>query len=427
MRNVSVFLFCFLLLAAGLPAETTATCSKDPVASCQEAAKCSPGDASCHKCCRHQPIVIALIKILDNNDRLRAAVENSLRIANRADAPTLPEYYRYLDNIVTVIPTERNVYAHIVEFYYLVNQDPLLHDCPDKEEGTKEREDCEMFQQWTHKFAVEWGDYLDTPESAAGIQTFLTEPSYHMEDYFVEPSGWLTFNQFFAREVKPGKRPVEALCDDSVIVAPADTTFVGCWDICEDAEIWVEHKGNFRIMELLNKLGEESAYKDKFTGGIFMHAFLDVNDYHRYHVPVAGSVEEVEIIHGYVILDVEKQHDGSLHALDEEGYQFAQQRGLIMQKSSFGLVATLPIGMAQVSSVNIAAEEGDYLHKGEEFGFFLFGGSDIIVMFDNETEVTICAEVDKHYNQGTAIAYTGSSCRKPGEVKLECGPCPKKD
>jgi phosphatidylserine decarboxylase precursor len=385
-----------------------------------QAVKCHPG------CGHHQPIVLELITILNNNSRLKDAVEHSLEVANRADAPTLPAYYRYLDNMVTLIPTDRNLYAHIVEFYYLVDHDPLLKDCDELEEGSQEWADCDLFQQWTHKFAFEWGDFLDTPESAAGIQTFLTDPDFHMDDYFEEPSGWLTFNQFFAREVKPGARPVEELCDDSVIVAPADTTFVGCWEICEDSSIWVEDKGRFSVMELLDAADDngDSPYKDKFAGGVFMHAFLNVNDYHRYHVPVAGDVEEVKIINGYVVLNTQLNSDGSISADDDTGYQFAQQRGLIMQRSSFGLVATLPIGMAQVSSVNIAAEEGSFLHKGEEFGFFLFGGSDIIVMFDNQTEVTICAEANRHYNQGTAIAYTGSSCRKEGEVPFKCEPCP---
>jgi phosphatidylserine decarboxylase precursor len=419
-------MLCFLLIATGIFAgQQTAACDKDQAVKYHEEAKCHAGQASCHPCCRHQPIVIDLITILDSNSRLKDAVKRSLKVANRAAAPTLHAYYRYLDDMVTMIPTDRNLYAHIVEFYYLVDHDSLLKDCHALK-GPAERQDCDLFQQWAHRFAFEWGDFLDTPESAAGIQTFLTDADFHMDDYFEEPSGWTTFNQFFAREVKPGKRPVEELCDDSVIVAPADTTFVGCWEICEDSSIWVKDKGSFSVMELLDAADEngDSPYKDKFAGGTFMHAFLNVNDYHRYHVPVAGQVEEVKIINGYVVLNTQMNSDGSISADDDTGYQFAQQRGLIMQQSSFGLVATLPIGMAHVSSVNIAAEEGSYLHKGEEFGFFLFGGSDIIVMFDNETEVTICAEKDVHYNQGEAIAYTGSECRKEGQMPFKCEPCP---
>jgi len=66
-------------------------------------------------------------------------------------------------------------------------------------------------------------------------------------------------------------------------------------------------------------------------------------------------------------------------------------------------VAVLPIGMAQVSSVNLSTEVGAILAKGEEFGYFTFGGSDIIVMFEAD-KVKITAQVGTHYNQGKKIA-----------------------
>ena len=75
-----------------------------------------------------------------------------------------------------------------------------------------------------------------------------------------------------------------------------------------------------------------------------------------------------------------------------------------MIESPLGLVAVLPIGMAQVSSVNLTAEVGTTLHKGEEFGYFLFGGSDIIILFEPR-RVRLTAEIGVHYNQGQKIGY----------------------
>jgi len=68
-------------------------------------------------------------------------------------------------------------------------------------------------------------------------------------------------------------------------------------------------------------------------------------------------------------------------------------------------VAVLPIGMGQVSSVNLTAQVGATLAKGEEFGYFTFGGSDIVVMFEKD-RVKITAQVGTHYNQGKAVATT---------------------
>ncbi len=136
-----------------------------------------------------------------------------------------------------------------------------------------------------------------------------------------------------------------------------------------------------------------------------MHSYLSAHDYHRFHVPVRGVVREVRKIPGQVILDVIKKEDGSLDMIDGTGYQFTQARGLIIIESPIGLVAVLPIGMGQVSSVNLTAEVGASLAKGEEFGYFTFGGSDIIVMFEKD-KVRITAQIDTHYNQGKKIATT---------------------
>jgi phosphatidylserine decarboxylase len=68
------------------------------------------------------------------------------------------------------------------------------------------------------------------------------------------------------------------------------------------------------------------------------------------------------------------------------------------------LVAILPIGMAQVSSVNLTVETGATLRKGEEFGYFLFGGSDIVMLFQNP-RLKFGAQVGTHYLQGQKIGH----------------------
>jgi len=336
---------------------------------------------------KHQPIVEELIRILEVKPELKEALQESIAKAERLDAPTLRAYYQFLDEMVVMIPTERNLLPKLLEFYYLIDQSP---------EGKLQKDD--LFQQWTLQFAEDWGSFLDTTESAKGLETFYTDPIYHIDDYMKAPSGWLTYNQFFARHVKPGKRPIDGLCDDSVIVSPADSVFQGQWKIDEDSQITA--KG---LKWSVHKLLDGSPFQDRFKGGTFIHMFLNVNDYHRYHVSVRGIVREIRKIPGKVVLDVIKKEDGSLDVADGTGYQFTQDRGLIIIESPIGLVAVLPIGMAQVSSANLTAEVGAILAKGEEFGYFTFGGSDIIVMFEAD-KVKITAQVGTHYNQGKKIA-----------------------
>ena len=137
--------------------------------------------------------------------------------------------------------------------------------------------------------------------------------------------------------------------------------------------------------------------------GIYTHSFLNVEDYHRYHVPVSGEIKEVRKIEGRVYVSVIREADGSLETIDGDTYQYNQESGLIVIDSpDVGLVAVLPIGMQVVSSVNLTPEIGAKLQKGDEFGFFMCGGSDIVMLFQNK-KVVIDAEVGKKYLQGQRI------------------------
>ena len=142
--------------------------------------------------------------------------------------------------------------------------------------------------------------------------------------------------------------------------------FMGQWPIDADSNITV--KGvTWAISELLGG----SAYQDAFRNGVYMHSFLDVHDYHRYHVPVGGTVKEVRNIHGKVYMDVSRQPDGTLEIVNGDTYQFNQERGLVVIDSpKLGLVAVLPIGMGHVSSVNLTPEPiVPTLFRAQQFGY----------------------------------------------------------
>jgi phosphatidylserine decarboxylase len=363
----SLLVAASLLLASGAPLTSAARPDPQPLAA-------------------DQPIVTDLKALLAVRPDIGRALVASLEKADWRGITELDGYFTYLNEAVTRLPVADRLLADAVEFYYLINQSETLRQ-------------SEPFQQWVIRFVQDWGSFLDTPASLAEIQSFYKDPRYRMDDYFVGPGGWQNFNQFFAREVKPGRRPIAGACDDGIVVSPADSVFLGTWPVADDATI--EAKGvRYSIPALL----AGSPYADAFRGGVFTHAFLNVNDYHRFHTPVAGKVLESRVILGKMDLEVERKPDtDALDPLDPVGYQFTQARGLlVIESGSAGLVAVLPIGMAQVSSVTLTPEVGTELAKGEEFGFFQFGGSDIIMVFQPD-RVRFTAEVNKHHLQGEKI------------------------
>ncbi len=335
----------------------------------------------------HQPVVDELLVLLDEDPGLETALVSAIETADLQGIQDLDTFLAYLDELVTFVPTEREVVPLCLKFYYVINQAP---------EDALNSDD--RFNAWMKQLVQAWGEFLDTPASAAGIETFMAANNYRIDDYFAGPSGWQTFNQFFAREVRPGKRPIAAPLDDTVVVSPADAVFMGQWPIDEDSNITV--KGvKWAISELLG----DSRYADAFANGIYTHSFLYIDDYHRYHVPVGGVVKEVRNISGKVYMDVRRNPDGSLDVVDGDTYQFNQERGLVVVDSpEVGLVAVLPIRMAYVSSVNLTPTVGANLQKGDEFGYFLFGGSDIVTVFQDRN-VVLDAEVGHKYLQGERL------------------------
>ena len=121
----------------------------------------------------------------------------------------------------------------------------------------------EQFSEWMKRLVQAWGSFLDTPASAAGIATFMEAKNYNVDDYIQGPSGWQTFNQFFAREVKSGRRPVAEPRNDNVVVSPADAVYMGQWPIDENSNITV--KGvNWAIAELLDDSPDMRTWRELF-------------------------------------------------------------------------------------------------------------------------------------------------------------------
>ena len=131
------------------------------------------------------------------------------------------------------------------------------------------------------------------------------------------------------------------------------------------------------------------------------HTFLDVYDYHRYHFPVSGVIREVRMIPqddavgGAVVWDAEIEKY-VLHA-DTPGWQMIETRAcVIVETEAHGLVALLPIGMSQVSSVNLedTVRVGETVKKGDMLGWFLFGGSDYVMLFQKEAGFELTAPIE---------------------------------
>ena len=106
---------------------------------------------------------------------------------------------------------------------------------------------------------------------------------------------------------------------------------------------------------------------------------------HRVGVPAAGKVQQ--------------------WTPGNPGYQFIQARAIIViETKDIGYVAILPIGMGQMSSVQLNVEPGDVVTKGQELSYFQFGGSDVVMVFQKSANVKIDQKEGKWYPFGSQVA-----------------------
>ncbi len=335
----------------------------------------------------------------------------------------LDHYEDYLKGFIRWVPRQSNAKAwqgmkpgeryakevddRLAHFYFLVDQD-VDGGAP---------QNSKTFRGWMTEFAREWGDFLDTPESfsADTLQSFIDDaPEYRVHESLIGgkpnmPSGWLTYNQFFGRELNGGLRPIAEPLNNLVVTSPADCVFQHAYGIDEDSNV-PPTKVKQTTFGNIKQLIEGSAYCESFARGTFVHYMLQASSYHRYHLPVAGVIKESFKISGQVFMQayIEDREFVSSDAATT-GYEFFQNRGVVIvdtaasEAGDVGLVAVIPVGMSHVASVILNPVTGTAMAKGEEFGYFQFGGSDIIVLFQEGVDPQI--DTNENYRLvGTPIA-----------------------
>lgn len=375
----------------------------------------------------HQPITLQLMGLIENNPEIGELLQASIAKAMEINpdpvtnpVQSLEDYYAFIDRTSQCLPQDmlecspeltvrEQMLQGICYFYFLVGQ-PL----PELEGMglfSNTLQYHEPFASWLRDFAVVQGQFMDTEDSWNDeiCQAINNDTDFGLqEDWYEDSSNWNTFNRFFCRYLaSPDVRPVASPEDASVVVSPADCVPQGAWDISESSEIEVEGGLEVKFLtyySIHDLLKADSEYRDVFANGVLTHSFLNVNDYHRYHFAVSGEILEKEILTRDVALEVTwDSAQGIYDPVDSTGWQFSQTLGyVIVDTGEYGLVALIPMGMAMVSSVNFEdnVAVGNSLGKGDMLGNFLFGGSDFIILFQEEAGFQITAPMadDSVYN-----------------------------
>ncbi len=398
----------------------------------------------------HSADTRALMTMVEHDASLKTLLEESIAAAAAVNpdpssnpAQSLAGYYDFLDWAATAMPFDilpsagnyPKLYESIDQsldyFYFLIDQP--LDELKDRGLYHNSVQYVEPFRSWMIAFTKNWGLFLSTPASWNDefYKKALADERFGLANgWYEDPSNWHTFNQFFCRHLSsPAARPIAAPQDDAIVTSPADSTPQGVWAVDKDSRIVGAGPGGVVVKStgfdsVADLLGPGMAYADSFANGVLTHTFLDVNDYHRYHFPVSGKVLEVrtipadDAVGGVQIWSAEK---GKYVLIDKKpGWQTIETRAcVVVDTGATGLVAILPVGMSQVSSVNFEPEvvPGITVKKGDPLGWFLFGGSDIVMLFQPQSGFTLTAPKDPDDLEAYAHLLMGQAYGKMTPAK----------
>lgn len=223
------------------------------------------------------------------------------------------------------------------------------------------------------KFLSEiYGKKMNKPESKMKIAGFIKEMNIDMNDYARDINEYKSFNDFFYRELKTGARTIDRT--ESVLVSPADGKILAYENLKEKDKFFV--KGSeFTLEEFFS----DKELAKKYEDGTFVIVRLAPADYHRFHFPAAGKISETKKIKGYY-------YSVSTHAIKRNFRIFCENKReyAILSTKKFGDIAMIDVGATMVGSIVQTYKENSFVEKGDEKGYFLFGGSTCILVFEKD-------------------------------------------
>ncbi len=212
-----------------------------------------------------------------------------------------------------------------------------------------------------------YGRMMDAPHSAGKIDSFIKK--YNIDLEIAQKQQFDSFNDFFTRKLKPDARKINM--DENVVISPDDGKILVLENIGNQDFLVKGHR--FDIFSFLN----DSSLAKKYLDGSLLIIRLAPPDYHRFHFPVNGSISSLTKVKGdyFSVSPIALRKITEVFLLNKREY-------VEISTKNFGKVIMAEVGATMVGSI-IQTYDGNVAVKGEEKGYFKFGGSTVILIFEN--------------------------------------------
>lgn len=206
--------------------------------------------------------------------------------------------------------------------------------------------------------------FFCSPLSRLAIAPFVYQNHINMEDY--QPGPYHSFNEFFIRQIKACKRPIDQ--EPAHLISPCDAK-ASAYPIDEN-QVWHVKGNDYSLAALLC----DEALAKRYEGGVGVVLRLSPDDYHRYCYIDEGDLQQRVFIPGQL-------HTVQPIAEKEQVFAVNCREYTTLQTKQFGAVIQMEVGAVLVGKI-VNYHENHHFYRGEEKGRFEYGGSTILLFFE---------------------------------------------
>jgi len=219
-----------------------------------------------------------------------------------------------------------------------------------------------------------YGAFNDSAASKYKIEEFIHTMNIDISECEKDISEYKSFNDFFARKLRPQVRPIEN--SPNSIASPGDGRLLVFPKIDATTISYIK----WAPIKLIDLFHGNNSLEERYKNGSCAVLRLCPVDYHRFHFPVSGKAGVTKSIPGLL-------HSVNPYALEQGINVFCLNKRTICELDSndFGKILLMEVGALFVGSVVQTYRPGTDITKGEEKGFFKFGGSTCIFFFEHDT------------------------------------------
>lgn len=221
-----------------------------------------------------------------------------------------------------------------------------------------------------HFLSWMYGVFQKSSMSRSKIKPFIKTFQIDTSEFADSVDSMRSFNDFFTRRLKPESRPMTQGKD--IAVLPADARYLVFQDIDQEDGFWVKGK-KFSLSELF----QDGQLASKYKGGAMVIARLCPIDYHRFHFPCDCIPSAARLINGALFSVNPIALKRNIEILSENKRMITA-----LETSHFGTVQYIEVGATNVGSIIQTYPTGKRVEKGDEKGYFSFGGSCLILLFE---------------------------------------------